>query len=63
MDSGACWATVCGVAKSQTQLSTHGRMHVYIHINNNIYYKELQLWKLSPMIFLLKFGNTGRPVV
>ena len=23
MDSGALWATVCGVAKSQTRLSTH----------------------------------------
>ena len=23
MDRGAWWATVCGIAKSQTQLSTH----------------------------------------
>ena len=57
MDSGAWWATVRGVTKNQTQLSTHACMHVYMHINNNMYYKELQLWKLSLMIFFLKFGD------
>ena len=31
MDVGACWATVPGVTKSQTQLSTHTHTHTHTH--------------------------------
>ena len=33
MDRGAWWATVCGVAKSHTWLSTHACMHTYEEIS------------------------------
>ena len=29
---GACWATVPGVTKSQTQLSTHTHTHTHTHV-------------------------------
>ena len=32
MDRGAWWATVHGVAKSQTQLSMHTRTHIDMYI-------------------------------
>ena len=39
MDGGAWWATVCGVAKSQTRLSnqhTHTHTHTHTHIGHQI---------------------------
>ena len=32
MDRGAWWATVHGVAKSQTRLSTHMNIHTYVYM-------------------------------
>ena len=29
--TGAWWATVCGLVRSQTQLSTHVHVHTYTH--------------------------------
>ena len=35
MDRGVWWVTVHGVAKSQTQLSTHGRTHARAHMHTH----------------------------
>ena len=42
MDRGACWATVCGVIKSQTQLSnththTHSGIYVCVYVCARVY--------------------------
>ena len=47
MDREAWWATVCGVAKSQTRLSTYTHTHILFHIishyglSQNIAYSSL----------------------
>ena len=50
MDRGAWWATVHGVTKSWTQLSTHAHVyvhtHTYIHTHTHIY-NEILLLLLS----------------
>ena len=35
MDRGVWWATVHGIAKSQTQLSTHVRVHTHTHTHTD----------------------------
>ena len=35
MNRGACWATIHGVTKSQTQLSTHICTHTHTHIHTH----------------------------
>ena len=45
VDKGAWWATVYGVAKSQTQLSTHTCVHTHTHTHN----VPGILWRLEPM--------------
>ena len=36
MDRGTWWATVCGVTKSQTQLSTHAHTHTHTHTHTGL---------------------------
>ena len=40
MDRGACWATVYGVTKSQTQLSTH-TPHSLVHLTDNECFEDI----------------------
>ena len=41
MVRGAWWATVQGVAKSQTQLSAHTHMRAHTHTHTHIAVKEI----------------------
>ena len=47
MESGAWWATVHGVTKSQTQLSTHAHMHVSVQFSCSVISDSLRPHELQ----------------
>ena len=61
MDRGAWWATVLGVVKSRTQLSTHTHTHT-LHLQSVILSEVRQRRKISydiPYMWNLKRNDTN----
>ena len=70
MDRGAWWATVHGVAKSQTRLSDWAQpsnriadiyWNIYMHLNKHLPEKLLEKWSDLPMSKQLASGWRHRP--
>ena len=63
MDRGAWWATVLGVVKSRTQLSTHTHTHTHtLHLQSVILSEVRQRRKISydiPYMWNLKRNDTN----